>query len=412
MLKSKKSQLTCSNCARIFKDPIDLPCGDSICREHLKEKDTLKDNRIKCKKCNGEFGVKNNDFKSNNELKKLLESHSYFSEDEMSLKQELEQSIRTFFEFYDEFAQNRTQLDSDVYNHFQEMRFQVDEHRERLKEKIDDISLAMIDRIKKHEEVYLKNLNKNVLVFDNCQSLVGELADIEETFRDPNLLIESIKDMQRKQDESLKDIQLKLNETKEVNYHLKAANFFKPILSLFNQNEMSSLFGSIQLDEYSNTNSFKGKILTDLKQSFDLLRLCQFSSNDKWSLLYRGTRVGFDSDDFHSKCDNHSNTFTIVKVKQSSYIFGGFTTVEWDSTSEWKSDANAFIFSLTNKDNQPLKMRINPDEQHHAIFCHSEYSPTFGVGDIGIANNANTTMNSCSFFGLFLPTSSICKWNK
>ena len=49
--------------------------------------------------------------------------------------------------------------------------------------------------------------------------------------------------MQRKQEESLNDIQLKLNEIKEVNYHLKATNEFMPNLSLLNQNETSTLFG-------------------------------------------------------------------------------------------------------------------------------------------------------------------------
>ena len=94
MLKSKKSQLTCSFCSKIYKDPIDLPCGDSICREHLSDKDVVKVNRIKCKKCNGEFGVKSNEFKSNEDVKNSIESKSYLSEDEMSLKQKLEESIR------------------------------------------------------------------------------------------------------------------------------------------------------------------------------------------------------------------------------------------------------------------------------------------------------------------------------
>jgi hypothetical protein len=81
MLKSNKSQVTCSYCSKIYKDPIVLPCGDSICREHLSDKDVLKVNRIKCKKCNEEFGVKNNEFKSNEDLRKLVEDQSYFSED-------------------------------------------------------------------------------------------------------------------------------------------------------------------------------------------------------------------------------------------------------------------------------------------------------------------------------------------
>jgi hypothetical protein len=33
----------------------------------------------------------------------------------------------------------------DVYSHFQEMRFKIDEQREKLKKSIDDISLALKD---------------------------------------------------------------------------------------------------------------------------------------------------------------------------------------------------------------------------------------------------------------------------
>ncbi len=51
-------------------------------------------------------------------------------------------------------------------------------------------------------------------------------------------------------------------------------------------------------------NSFKIQILTDLEQSIELLNLCEFSQNDKLSLLYRGTLDGFTGRDFHSKCNN------------------------------------------------------------------------------------------------------------
>jgi hypothetical protein len=133
MLKSQKSQLTCSYCSKIFKDPILLPCEDSICCQHLSERDVVKTNRIKCKECNEEFGAKENQFKSNEDLKKLIESQSHLGEEEVSLKKELEVSIQKFFEFYDEFIQNRTKLDMDAFEHFQEIRFQIDENREELK---------------------------------------------------------------------------------------------------------------------------------------------------------------------------------------------------------------------------------------------------------------------------------------
>jgi hypothetical protein len=355
-IKMLKSQLTCSFCSKMYKHPIILPCNDTICREHLAERDVVKENRLKCKACNEELGVKGYDFKSNEAISKLIESHSYLNEEEMSLKRELEDSIRTFFEFFDEFNQNRTKLDLDVYNHFHEVRFKIDEHREELKKRIDDIALKMIDETMIYEAMYFKDLKEVFSSFDETKSLQIKLNDVEETFRKPNLLIKSIKELQRKQEESLKDIQLKLNEMAIVKDHLTATNYFKPNATSFNQEEGTSLFGSFRFNHYSKINSFDSEILTDVKQCLELIDLCDFSPNDKWSLLYRGTRDGFGSRVFHSRCDGHSNTLTVLKAKQSSYIFGGFTMAKWESSpkGKLKSDPNAFLFSLTNKDNQPV----------------------------------------------------------
>ena len=179
-----------------------MPCEDSICREHLSQRDVIKQNKIKCKKCNEEFQIKNNDFKSNNQFNKLLENQSYLSGEEISLKQALEESLRKFFQFCDEFSQNKSQLESDVFDNFQEMRFQVDEHRERLKEridkdreelksKIDQIALEMIDEMKKYEETFSKSLKET---FDDSQK---ELNQLEELFRNPNLVIKSFTETRR-----------------------------------------------------------------------------------------------------------------------------------------------------------------------------------------------------------------------
>ncbi len=60
---------------------------------------------------------------------------------------------------------NKTQLESDVFGHFQEIRFQIDEHREKLKEKIDDIALDVINKTKKYENNSFKNNPKRERVF-------------------------------------------------------------------------------------------------------------------------------------------------------------------------------------------------------------------------------------------------------
>ena len=137
--------------------------------------------------------------------------------------------------------------------------------------------------------------------------------------------------MPQKQEESLRDIQFKLNQTNQRKDDLRATNDFKPNLSLSNQEVGTSLFGSIKLNAcWLNMNSLKSQILKDKRQCFELINLCQFSPNEKWPLLYRGTRDGFGSKDLYSRCDGHSNSLKILKAKQSKFIFSGFTSASWE----------------------------------------------------------------------------------
>ena len=143
-LKVKKS-LTCLNCSKIFRDPIELPCKHNICKEHLVEKEVLKQNKIKCFKCKQAFEVNGNEFKSIEFLKQMLNDQIYFNEEEKHLKQKIEESIKHFYEMDENSISSKTQLDLDCHNHFQEVRRQLDMHREKLKEKIDGIYLEMIE---------------------------------------------------------------------------------------------------------------------------------------------------------------------------------------------------------------------------------------------------------------------------
>ena len=85
-----KQSLTCSYCSKIYMDPVELPCGDLICKEHLKEKQVLKQNKIKCLKCKQEFQVKGNDFKQATSIQKQINAQIYLNEEEISLKKKIE----------------------------------------------------------------------------------------------------------------------------------------------------------------------------------------------------------------------------------------------------------------------------------------------------------------------------------
>jgi hypothetical protein len=241
----------------------------------------------------------------------------------------------------------------------------------------------------------LKSLNEKLVVSlksFNKKSIDDDFKEIDELFRDPNLLLESIQGLQRKEQDAIKDIKLKLNEMSKIREDLKISNKFEPNLSI---SEVS--FGSLHLEDYLRFNPFNSAILTE-NQSMELFNLCEFSRKDKWSLLYRGSRDGFLAKDFHKKWNGKLNTLTIFKAKDTSYKFGGYTSNVWESLQgKHKSDPTAFIFSLTNKDKQPLKSKIQPNHHGQAIYCSSVKGPSFGLIDISLSNNFNLDFSTSNF---------------
>jgi len=114
--------------------------------------------------------------------------------------------------------------------------------------------------------------------------------------------------------------------------------------------------------------------------------------NKSFSLLWRGSRDGFDAAEFHRLCDVKSNTVTVIK-NTNGFIFGGFTLIPWSSFCGYKEDSTAFLFSLTNPSNTPLKLKANLPK--NAAGHDSIYGPTFGKGfDLHVSSLSNTNRGS------------------
>ena len=138
--------------------------------------------------------------------------------------------------------------------------------------------------------------------------------------------------------------------------------------------------------------------IVNFDQSIQLIKLCEFENKKEFKLLYRASRDGFSSKVFHSKCDKIPKTLTIIKVKDKPHIFGGYTEATWEG-EEYKEDPNAFIFSLVNDDNEPIKMKLYKNTKN-SIWCHPLFGPTFGAGhDFYISTDSNTNTTSYSNLG-------------
>ena len=114
-------------------------------------------------------------------------------------------------------------------------------------------------------------------------------------------------------------------------------------------------------------------------------------------LLYRASRDGDSANNFHSKCDGKENTVTFVKAKNGRK-FGGFANKAFNSSNNWISDPNCFVFSLLHKECYYY------NNNGYMIYGHSSYGPYWGSGsDLYLAsgclnNNSYSGTNQSSFY--------------
>ena len=116
------------------------------------------------------------------------------------------------------------------------------------------------------------------------------------------------------------------------------------------------------------------------------------NKNISYNLIYRASRDGDTENDFHRNCDNIAPTL-VLGITPKRYIFGGYTTVNWNYCSgKYLPDSEAFVFSI----NQKRKFHSN--DKIHSVQSISGYCTIFGNGSnsLQIENNILTSNNHWS----------------
>jgi hypothetical protein len=225
---SFKVDFTCLICSKIFKRPTSLPCGDTICEEHVKESQVLKNNSITCQSCGEVFEVKDNQMlRPNKALQNLIQKELFLSDVEKSKKKSIEHTIQNFFHLNEQLQESKNIFDLDSHNHFQEIRSKIVVQREELKDRIDKISFKMLDELKLIEETYSIRIKEfHVEIYD----LEKEKKALDEMFRDVNILMSSINQLQDKLDDDVLRLKSNLSEISQLKTFLIESNDFKPNL--------------------------------------------------------------------------------------------------------------------------------------------------------------------------------------
>ncbi|GBC06516.1 hypothetical protein RclHR1_00690006 [Rhizophagus clarus] len=162
---------------------------------------------------------------------------------------------------------------------------------------------------------------------------------------------------------------LELEKVKEINHEIN--NDYNPNSKLESQIIIDSKIITHQHAELISKWIDKLEITDKMKNLYE------------FKLILRGSRDGFTPEKFHEICDNQSNTVSIIKVKNSDEILGGYNPIEWKS-SGYGVTKDSFIFSFTNKENVSSHIISRVKYEKNALNFSPNLGPSFGIGDISI----------------------------
>ena len=279
-----------------------------------------------------------------------------------------------------------------------------------------EINIKLINNIQNFSKKFLleeiKTINRYFLI---CESISEVLISIEQNINQLSLIEE--KDQIKliiplnhpfcKEAVFIIPEEIKIFDSKEL-YHiiseLKSCVKKQQKIILKQQEDIKNLRERIEiLEQRSNLRENK---FMDLKSShiipndYDKEKAIKNWINPlgevKLDLLFRMTRDGSKSSDFHKFCDNKGPTLTLVQTDKG-YKFGGYTPYSWKSElgNSPENDIETFLFSLD------LMKKFKKIKDGPTLYFDEEFGPCFGEGgsDFFIEKNLS---EGCSTYGNFL----------
>jgi len=216
------------------------------------------------------------------------------------------------------------------------------------------------------------NNNDNDIFIDDDDEKKDDLSGYFE-FKDRQYPIKNLKE----ETNYAVRVRAKISQNLWTNY--SKIKFFKT------KKKYSWIFDSTILTDPNEIAIFENLLAPQLKS---ILNRQKF----KLTLIYRNSRDGNSGTAFHSKCNGHANTITLVHSNYG-HIFGGFTKYKWRSAGDYGDDKEAFLFLVRSAFNHPPRIYKNQKGGYagYGVYDGSNYGPLFGGGyDLVIQQNGGT----------------------
>jgi hypothetical protein len=285
---NKENPYVCQHpdCNFYYKDPIMLPCGSTICKEHL---DKVDDNKIeKCWFCNEEHLIPENGFVINKTVDNIMRLYYHLDplhKEVIKSFDDLELSIENY---------EKINPEEQIFDYFGQIQNRVDLHRESLIKQINDKSDEITKTLKEKEKKCQDNMIK--LSKQEMTKLKSEsLTSWKHQLRNPNINQNELNSLKIEMNQNISKIQ-------------KEEKIYKSELILhetieFIKHENSSMFGYLQIKpnndviqlKYSDQSIVNQNVTSSSIQSSQLDGNSNFLLGKKTDKKIKGSRLNFKS---------------------------------------------------------------------------------------------------------------------
>ena len=378
-------------CNQVYNDARILPCGKRTCAAHIEEMMVKNDEnnserKIKCNFCKKihSFPDDSDEFPVDENIPMLL-----------NIKYSREHSAaKKCFSKVTQLIDKLTNIDQEgfVIDYFDKVVADIELDKDSTFQKLIAYYQKLVDEVHERKTKCLHHL-KNTKIDGGLNMIKKRMLEHESQLKKQNIdfILKTLDGDEDRWEELQTDCNSMLAKVRSLEEELKVRiisdqmTAFKPST---NNTPIDNICGTLDRGTTQST------ILSNHNMKDALIDLCKLSGKE-FKLLYRASRDGFNAASFHAMCDHQPRTLTVIKTTKE-FIFGGYTSVEWDSSSSWKADQDAFLFSLINMASKPQLMPVKAGDPY-SIYCHPLYGPIFGAGhSLHISTNSNTTTASYS----------------
>jgi hypothetical protein len=290
------NKLLCKHCEGRLDTPKILPCGETIC-SFCETSIQINDRMFDCLVCKEKHKMPKNGLITNKSLSEILAIElTTVSRGEAydSLMKFLD-DIQKKLSFIKNGIENSTDL---VKEHCIDLRSEVQLTAEEVILKVNDITTKLIEEIDEYEQELIEFNKTNSKSLDLFNAIVKELESfhtLNSEYLDKNEIDDKlIKKSYEEATNLVKKAKLEIENLKNIIFDGNILKFERN-----NEKINETILGRLKKNKMIDS-----LIISNHSEQKQLLSLCEFSSNQKWNLIYRASQDGFEAFSFHTKCDN------------------------------------------------------------------------------------------------------------